>query len=98
MSIRAHRVIKVEYAEGPSFNLSSDQKLLEFLENENDRGFWLQLGNTGNGQVSISVEVLEKAIAQAEALGLDADGVNAIQADIAFAKSQDDDSVTYDCW
>lgn len=98
MSVRAHRIIKVEYSPETTFNLSYDQKLVEFLDGENDGGFWSHLNDDACGQVGISVEALNKALKRAESLELDEYTVKAIKDDIAFAESQDDGYVTYDCF
>ncbi len=97
MSVRAHRVVKVEYAPSPSFNLYFDQKLINYLDDHGE-GFWRLLNDDGVGQVYIEVDTLKAALRRPKKLALEPDAIEAIKADIAFAESQGDDGVTYDCF
>lgn len=95
MSVRAHRVIKVEYAPETSFNLSHDEKLVSLLDGWD--GIWCNLNDDGCGQVSISVDSLRAALGRATELELDPETIEAITDDIAFAvKVEGEDYVTYD--
>ena len=98
MSVRAHRILKVEYAPEVSFNLYGDQKLVEFLEHENDLGFYRQMNDNGGGVVTVSIETLQRAIDQAKELELDDDTVKVLREDIAAAQADNNESVDYDCF
>lgn len=98
MSVNAHRILKTEYAPETSFNLHGDQKLVDFLESENDLGFSTQMNANGGGVVNVSIEALQAAIDKAEELGLDEDTVRVLGEDIAAAKAGNDVSVDYDCF
>ena len=98
MSVRAHRILSVEYAPETSFNLYGDEKLVDFLQKENDQGFYDQMNSDGGGVVTVSIEALQKAIDQAEELELDEVTVRVLGEDIAAAKLADNDYVDYDCF
>ncbi|GAH68348.1 unnamed protein product [marine sediment metagenome] len=96
MSVRAHRILKVEYAPNTSFNLYYDQKLIEFFDRNNDGGFYSQMNDGGGGVVSIEVSAIKEAIEKAAELQLDEDTVKQLKADIEAAG--DNDFVDYDCF
>lgn len=98
MSVKAHRILKVEYAPGVSFSLYGDQKLVEFLESENDLGFHRQMNDNGGGVVTVSIDALQRAIDQAKELELDEDTVKVLREDIAAAQADNNESVDYDCF
>lgn len=98
MSVRAHRIVKIEYAEGASFNLWHDDQLVGFLDRTESGGLWSQLNDDGGGVVNLSTETLQKAIDKAGELELDKETVAALQADIAAAKDQGNEYVEYDCF
>ena len=96
MSVRAHRILKVDYAPETSFNVWHDEKLVEFLDRENDLGFYNQMNDNGGGVVSLTVEVLQKVVDQAKELELDDDTVRVLREDIASADP--DETIDYDCF
>lgn len=96
MSVRAHRILKVEYADNPSFNLYHDEKLVQFLDRQNHSGFYSQLSDDGGGVVSVEVSVLRQAIEKASELELDKDDVKTLQADIEA--SGEGETIDYDCF
>lgn len=98
MSVKAHRILKVEYAPQVSFNLYGDQKLVEFLENENDLGFYRQMNDNGGGVVTVGIKTIQKAIDEAEELELDEDTVKVLGEDIAAAKAENNETIDYDCF
>ena len=83
-------------AKSPSFNLWHDKALMEFIESNSD--FMNGLNNDGNGMSDVPVEVLEKVVAKAPALHLNVDTVKAIQKDIAWAKRNGEEAITYSCF
>ena len=89
MSVRAHRINKVEY-NGESFNLWHDKELVDFLDTE-DRLFD-QLNEDGCGFAEISVETLKKALAE---LNLRPERREAIEADVKWAKERGEDWILY---
>ncbi|MDO8578042.1 MAG: hypothetical protein Q7R50_02555 [Dehalococcoidales bacterium] len=97
MSVRAYRVVRVLLAD-PSFNVSHDQKLVNFIESESEAGFYSYLNSYGSGEVDVPVNVLKKAVKKAKQLNLDEFTVNSLKEDIAFAKARKDESVTYSCF
>ncbi len=96
MSVRAHRILKVEYAPSSSFNLWHDKKLVEFLDNHNDSGFYSQMNENGSGVVSIEVSVIKEALEKAVELELDEDTVEQLKADIEAIG--DEPTIDYDCF
>lgn len=96
MSVRAHRILKVEYAPNTSFNLWHNEKLVEFLEKNNPHGFNDKLDMDGNGVVSIDVSVIKQAIEKAEELELEEDVVEQLKADIEAVG--DEPTIDYDCF
>jgi methyl-accepting chemotaxis protein len=97
MSVRAHRIIKVKIEESyDSFNLWQEKKLADFLDQESN--FFSQLNDDNNGVTSILVEVLEKAVEQADELELDADTVENLKKDIEWAKANNEEVVQYYCY
>lgn len=92
MSVRAYRIIKIERAEEPSFNLWHDEELLDMLDDMND-----QRNMDGNGFLEVPVHSLENAIANFPFEENDY-RKEAIQADIAFAKENNNDYVLYECF
>ena len=97
MSVRAHRIIEIKTEESyDSFNLWADQKLMAFLDGESN--FSSQLTSDGTGIGEASVEVLEKAIAQANELQLDTDTVANLTQDIAWAKEHGAEFIQYHCY
>lgn len=96
MSVRAYRINLIKRDPNPTFNLWHDEKLMDFLENQSN--FYPQLGDEGAGQSSVGVDVLKQAIKKAKSLELDKETIKQIKADIAFAESQGDTEVMYDCY
>ena len=92
----AYRVNKVQMAKSPSFNLWHDKALMEFIESNSD--FMNGLNNDGNGMSDVPVEVLEKVVAKATELNLDVDAVKAFKRDIAWAKRNGEEAITYSCF
>lgn len=93
MSVRAHRVIRIEYATYASFNLWHDRDLVEFLEGE--WYFYEKLDSGGGGMVEIPVEVLEKALEEAS---LSDDVKKAVQLDVDYCKNAGEEFVLYSCF
>jgi len=98
VSVRAHRILSVEYAPETSFNLYHDEKLIDFLQHENDLGFYDQMNGDGGGKITVNIEALQKAIDQAKELELDEVTVRVLGEDIAAAKVHNEDYVDYDCF
>ena len=88
MSVRAHRVKKIEY-DRCSFNLWHHQELSDFL------GVYEQLNEDACGLVEVSVEKLKEAV---ETLSLDTDTKKLLEDDIAFAEKNGNDYVMYYCF
>jgi len=95
MSVRARRILKVEYAE-PSFNLWHDEKLVQFIDSECDSGFYSQMNSNGGGVICIEASVIKKAIENAEELGLDENTVALLRVDVEAVG--EDGSIDYDCF
>ncbi len=86
MSVRAHRIVEIKYApEGTSFNLTFDEKLVQFLDDHNEGGLWSQLHGDG-GIACIEVKAIRQAIRKASQLSLDADTVEALRRDISAGR------------
>lgn len=97
MSISAYRLIKKEVAENPSFNLWSENGLIEFLHANGEVNEYLDEG--GSGTIDVSIEALKKAI---EHFTFDnSSQVKALKADIASVDKDSDDETTfviYECY
>ena len=96
MSVRAHRILKVEYAPNTSFNLWHDQKLIDFFDRHNGSGFYSQMNDNGGGVVGIEVSVIKEALEKAAELELDEDTVEQLKADIEAVG--DEPTIDYDCF
>jgi len=95
MSIRAHKIISLEYAQFPSFNCNCETDLLDFLM----EGEYTHDGRNddGSGMVEIAVERLQESI-ENSMLKLDKGTRDDIEADIVWAKQKGRDFITYDCF
>ena len=93
MSIRAYRVIKIEYEKIASFNVSHDEKLRDFFDTEYN--FFSSLNADGCGMVELPVEALEEALQEVE---VEDDVREALKKDIEAARKAGDEYVTYDCF
>ncbi len=61
MSVRAHRVIKIETA-GDSFNMSHETKLMDFIISNSHNDIESKLDESGCGLFEVPVIVLKQAI------------------------------------
>jgi hypothetical protein len=95
MSLRAYRIIEIT-SEEASFNLWHDHELMQFLHAEAD--FFGGLGSDGTGLTSVPVGILQKAVRRATKLKLSAETVKRLKQDVAWAKSNKDETVTYHCF
>ena len=82
MSIRAYRVIEIEYARPSTFNLYHDGKLVNFFDKE--YGFFETL-NEGTGLTELPIEALERALAE---VPMDEELIEALQADIEACREE----------
>lgn len=98
MSIWAYRVNRVEYAEEPSFNIFRDKQLLDMLDELDEDGFLTQSILSGSRMVNVPVQALRKALRSSAKLSLDEKTIRCLKSDITFAESQEQDTVTYDCF
>ena len=81
MSVRAHRIKKIDYSNAESFNLWHDTKLVEFLDKEG--GFYETL-TEGSGIAEVPTEVLKKAVKKAKELELEDWQVKQLKEDIEW--------------
>ncbi len=94
MGLDAYRVTELKYEE-PSFSLWHNEKLMDFLNQE--VRFYTSLSPEGGGLVVVPVYVLESTIEMAAELELDEDTIENIRNDIAAAKSDRNETITYYC-
>jgi hypothetical protein len=94
LSINAYPVIDFELGT-VSFNLFRDRGLSDFLDTES--GLYDEI-HDGSDLVNIPVNVLKKALRQPGKLNLKEKTVKRLQSDIASAKSNSDEVVTYYCF
>ena len=92
MSVRAHRVNKIEYG-GESFNLYHDDKAIEWLESNTN--FFEKLDMDCCGISDVSVEDLKKLV---KAKGIDKETTKAILEDIRWAEAEKNDWIQYYCF
>ena len=95
MSIRAHRILALEYSPQPTFNCSHESELFDFLL-EDER---TQDGRNadGVGMVEFQRNRLQEAIDRSD-LKLDEGTRAELQADITWAIRKGQDYVMYDCF
>ena len=95
MSVRAYKVIALQYAENPTFNCWHDEKLMDFLTSEE-----LYDGRNvdGVGTIEVSVELLQKALANGNELKWDEYIREALKADMTWAKKKGQDYIRYECF
>ena len=62
MSVRAYLVKEIKFADGASFNLWHDEAVMDWLEGNTD--FYSRLNGDGNGMTEISVEDVERMLAE----------------------------------
>jgi hypothetical protein len=92
MSVRAHRIKKIDFEKQETFNLWHDEKLMDFL---NEHGIYDTL-NECCGLTELPVSVLEEAIKEVKEL--DKYTRKAIEKDIAWAKKNKEDYIQYYCF
>jgi hypothetical protein len=96
VSIRAYRIIEIKMAEIPSFNFRDNEELLKFIDEKTD--FIYNLSSYASGMVEVPVKILERALKITKKLDIDENTAKRLQEDIEFAKSNNDESVVYDCF
>ena len=89
MSAKAYRVEAIKCS-GQSFDLSSDEDLVNFLNWE--ERLLGQLNESGSGLVEISVETLKKALTE---VNLRPETKKAVENDIDWAKRKNQDWIRY---
>ena len=94
MSVKAYRVIEVKM-ETASFNLWHDHKLMQLLDGEGD--FSSNLSD-GVGLTQVPVKLLKRAVRMSTKLDINKETVKQLQEDIAAAKANGEDHVTYYCF
>lgn len=94
MSVRAYKVLKMELADNPSFNLWHDEKIVDFL-NEND-DFNSQMNDNGGGYITVSVKSIRKILANLEEFELDELDIEQLRKDIEGL--EDGNYITYSCF
>jgi hypothetical protein len=95
ISIRAHKVSKMEYAPYSTFNCWHDNKLFDFLMNSDRTHDGLNMD--GLGMIEVSVGRIQEALASQD-LNLDNDVRESLESDIAWAKGREKDYISYDCF
>jgi len=90
MSIRAHRVNKIERA-GESFNLHDDKVIMDYLDSI---GKLNELNEDLAGFIDISVDDLKEILQ----LNIEESLKNNIKTDIEYAEKTGDDYVLYYCY
>ena len=95
MSVRAYKVITKTLKDEASFNMWHDKDLLDFFEKEGHIAD--QRNEDGQGQIELSVEVLQRAIDNYKWETSDY-RQEAILEDIADAKKAREEYVLYECF
>jgi len=90
MSIRAHRVNKIERA-GESFNLHNDKVIMDYLDSI---GKLNELNEDLAGFIDISIDDLKEILQ----LNIEESLKNNIKADIEYTEKTGDDYVMYYCY
>lgn len=98
MSMWAHRVNRIEYAKEASFNVFEDEVLLDMLDDLDDEEMLKDLILSEAGMVDVPVKALRKVLRSSAKLQLAEETIRALKEDIAFARSQNEDVVVYDCF
>jgi hypothetical protein len=94
MSIRSYRIIEIT-SEEASFNLWHDRKLMNFLDGEAQFSSYL---SDGVGLADVPVRILKRAVRMSVKFNLSNETVERLKRDIASAKSNGDETVTYYCF
>lgn len=84
MSTRAYRINKIESEETPSFNLSWHGNLMEYFHNRYAEGI-----------MDIDIEELEEALKDKDVLDEIGEHVETLRKDIAWAKDNSDNIISY---
>jgi hypothetical protein len=95
MSVRAYRVNKKELAENCSFNCWHDADILDFFV---EHGFYDGRNDDGGGAIDVPVTTLEKVLTKYPWEAGEDYRRDAIQADIAWAREHNRETVEYDCF
>jgi len=88
MSIRAYRLNKIEYEVMPTFNLTHNEKLVDFLD------LFGQL-SCDTGFVDISVDKVRDALENYNDLELDPYIISNFEKDLLWAQTNKEDYITY---
>lgn len=92
MSVRAYRVIKIEYAKPNSFNLWHDCKLVNFFDRE--YGFFEGM-TEGTGLTQLPIEALEHALKEVE---MDDEVREVLKKDLQACREEGEEYVQYYCF
>ena len=91
MSVRAYRINKLEWEKAPTFNMTHDEKLIDFFIKADPSP---NTDADGCGIVEISVTTLQAAVDQ----NIDPERNEKLKEDIAWAKQKGDEYVQYTCF
>jgi hypothetical protein len=94
MSIRAHRILTMEYAPEPTFNCSDETELMDFLLDHPDTS---DRRDPHSGVIEVGVDGLQAAL-DSTALKLEAGVRERLQGDLASSKFGGDEYIMYDCF
>lgn len=94
MSIRAYRITKIENVASPSWNISHNENILDFLSND----LWDGRNYDGAGIIEVRVECLEQLLEEDSGVKLDEYEREAIAKDIAWANKRGNDYIQYYCY
>lgn len=97
MSVRAHRVLEIKTV-AESFNLWHDGKLCNFIDQENDTGFWHHLNADGCGLVELNIETIKKILENSEKLEVDEYDIEDFKKALEWAQKNNTEWVQYYCY
>ena len=94
MSVRAHRINKIDYSQSESFNLWHDELLVKELS---EGGYMDGLNMDACGVMDISITQIEELLME---LGdkVDKDTQKSLRDDIEWAKKRKEDYIQYYCF
>jgi hypothetical protein len=94
MSVRAHRIIKIEYADYPSFNLWHDEPIMDFLSAQD--GFQDFRNEDGNGTIEFPAQALVDLLASD--IALEVYHKEAFEKDIQSVNGNMEEYIEYSCY
>ena len=89
MSVRAYKIIKIEYSKDPSFNLWTQSEIVEYLD--------LDISDSGGGMVEIEIADIKMMLKDKD-FEIDECTRKQLEKDIKIAEKEGEDYINYMCY